>query len=114
MNSMTYRGYSARIGFDDEDGVFVGRVAGIADGVNFHGHTVGDLRSAFREAVEGYLEVCAPLGKGPQKPYSGQLMVRIAPDVHAKVALAAELAGKSLAKWAEEHLAEEADRVLAG
>lgn len=101
MSRMTYKGYSARIDFDDEDGLFVGRVAGLRDGVNFHGETVDELRAAFREAVDGYIDVCARIGKSPQKPFSGQLMVRVDPAVHARAALAAELAGMSLAKWTE-------------
>ena len=101
MSNMTYKGYSARVEFDDEDGLFVGRVAGLRDGVNFHGETVDDLRVAFREAVDGYIDVCARVGKTPQKPFSGQLMVRVDPAVHARAALAAELAGMSLAKWTE-------------
>lgn len=101
MSRMTYKGYSARVEFDDEDGLFVGRVAGLRDGVNFHGETVPDLRAAFREAVDGYIDVCARVGKTPQKPFSGQLMVRVDPAVHARAALAAELAGMSLAKWTE-------------
>ena len=104
MSTMTYRGYAARVEFDNEDGLFVGRVAGLRDGVNFHGSSVDDLRAAFREAVDGYIEVCARIGKSPQKPFSGQLMVRVDPAVHARAAQAAELAGKSLAKWAEEAL----------
>ena len=113
MNRMTYKGYSATIEYDDDDGVFFGRIAGIRDGVGFHAETVADLRAAFREAVDDYLETCAKLGKSPQKPYSGQIMVRVDPAVHAKAALAAELAGKSLAKWTEERLRESAERELA-
>jgi predicted HicB family RNase H-like nuclease len=40
----------------------------------------------------------------PEKVYSGQLMVRVDPAVHAQAAKAAEMTGKSLAHWAEEHL----------
>jgi predicted HicB family RNase H-like nuclease len=112
VNTMTYKGYTARIEYDDEDGIFFGRISGIDDGVNFHGETVRELREAFRESVEGYIAVCAKIGKSPQKPYSGQIMVRVDPQVHARAALAAELAGKSLAKWTEERLREDADRVL--
>lgn len=113
MNTMTYKGYSAAIQYDDDDGIFFGRLAGIRDGVGFHAETVSDLRAAFREAVDDYVETCAKLGKDPQKPYSGQLMVRVDPAVHARAALAAELAGKSLAKWAEERLREDAEREIA-
>jgi len=101
---MSYRGYAARIDYDDADGIFTGRIAGIRDGVGFHADTVEGLREAFREAVEDYLETCARIGKEPQKAYSGQMMFRVDPEVHRKAALAAELAGKSLNAWAEEVL----------
>jgi predicted HicB family RNase H-like nuclease len=72
------------------------------------------LKAAFHEAVDDYVETCAKIGKAPQKPYSGHIMVRVDPVVHARAALAAELAGKSLAKWTEERLREDADRQLGG
>ncbi len=103
-NTMTYQGYSARIEYDDEDGIFAGRIAGIRDGIGFHADTVEDLRDAFHEAVEDYIETCAKIGKEPQKAFSGQVMFRVDPEVHRKAALAAELSGKSLNQWAEEVL----------
>ena len=103
-NAMSYKGYSARVEYDDGDGIFTGRIAGIRDGVGFHADTVEGLREAFREAVEDYLETCAKIGKEPQRAYSGQMMFRVNPEVHRKAALAAELAGKSLNQWAEEVL----------
>jgi predicted HicB family RNase H-like nuclease len=108
-NAMSYKGYAARIEFDDEDGVFTGRLAGIRDGVGFHADTVEGLREAFREAVEDYLDTCARLGKEPQRAFSGQMMFRVNPEVHRKAALAAELAGKSLNQWAEEVLGKAAE-----
>ena len=112
MNTMTYKGYSARVEFDGEDEIFFGRIAGINDVVGFHAETVAALRDAFHQAVDGYIEACATVGKLAEKSYSGQFMVRVDPTVHARAALAAQLAGKSLAKWAEERLREDADRVL--
>jgi predicted HicB family RNase H-like nuclease len=103
-NMMSYKGYTARIEYDDEDGIFFGRIAGISDGVGFHAETVEDLRAAFHEAVEDYIETCAKVGKEPQKAFSGKMMFRVDPEVHRKAALAAELAGKSLNQWAEEAL----------
>lgn len=101
---MSYKGYSARVEYDDEDGIFTGRIAGIRDGVGFHADSVAELREAFHEAVEDYLETCARIGKEPQKTYSGQVMFRVSPEVHRKAAVAAELAGKSLNQWAEDVL----------
>ncbi len=103
-NVMTYKGYSARIEYDDDDGILFGQIAGIRDGVSFHAESVEELKVAFREAVDDYLDTCAKIGKEPQKPYSGNVMFRVSPEVHRKAAIAAELAGKSLNQWAEEVL----------
>lgn len=96
MSMMTYKGFSARIEYSDADGCFIGRVAGIQDVIGFHGQSVAKLRSAFKEAVDDYLETCERLGKQPNKPYSGQFRLRLSPDLHARVAIAAESKGKSL------------------
>ena len=72
--------------------------------VGFHAETVADLNAAFREAVNDYVATCRAIGKEPEKAYSGKLMLRIAPEVHANAALAAQLAGTSLNQWAEEVL----------
>ena len=101
---MACKGYVARIEYDDEDGIFTGRLAGIRDGVGFHADTVAELRAAFHEAVEDYVETCARLGREPQRAFSGQMMFRVAPEVHRRAVVAAELAGKSLNAWAEEVL----------
>lgn len=103
-NIMTYKGYAARIAYDDEDSVFTGQLAGIRDRVGFHGQTVQALREAFHEAVDDYLETCARVGKEPQRAFSGQVMFRVSPEVHRRAVVAAELAGKSLNQWAEEVL----------
>ena len=47
----------------------------------------------------------------PERPYSGRMMFRVAPEVHASAALAAQLSGKSLNQWAEEALRDAAARV---
>lgn len=103
-NTMSYKGYTARIEYSDEDGCFVGHLAGISDTVGFHGETVAELRSAFRDAVDDYLEMCERLNRPPQKPYSGKIMLRVPPDLHARAAIAAEATGKSLNQWAADVL----------
>ena len=106
MRTMTYKGYAARIEYSDEDNCFVGHIAGIKDVVGFHGDSVKGLRSAFRESVDDYLATCEKLGRAPQKPYSGKLMLRIPPEVHARAAMMAEAHGKSLNQWAADVLAD--------
>jgi predicted HicB family RNase H-like nuclease len=106
---MSYKGYFARIEFEAEDGLFVGRLAGINDVVGFHADSVAQLVKAFHDAVDDYVATCERAGKAPEKPYSGNVMFRISPEVHARAALAAQLAGKSLNQWGEEALAAAAE-----
>jgi predicted HicB family RNase H-like nuclease len=109
-NILRHKGYAARVEFDADDGIFFGRIAGIDDGVGFHADTVPGLIAAFEEAVDDYLETCARIGKAPDKPYSGKMMLRVSPETHAKAALAAKLAGKSLNQFGEEALRQAAER----
>ena len=103
-NTMTYKGYSARIEYDDEDSLFTGRIAGIRDGVGFHGSSVEELKAAFHEAVDDYVTTCAKIGKSPEKSHSCRILLRVDPELYRKAALAAELSGKSLNQWAEDVL----------
>lgn len=104
MNLMTYKDYSARIEYSDEDACFIGHIAGIRDVIGFHGESVTELRAAFEEAVDDYLATCEKLKRSPQRPYSGKVMLRIDPQIHAKVAMLAEAQGKSINAWAQEAL----------
>lgn len=107
-SSMTYKGYAARIEFSAEDDCFVGHIAGIQDVVGFHAESVSELKQAFQESVDDYMHTCEAVNKIPQKPYSGKLMLRIPPEIHAAVATAAQLSGKSINQWATEALGREA------
>lgn len=101
---MSYKGYTARIEYSDEDDCFVGHIAGINDVVGFHADSVRKLHFAFEEAVDDYLETCKKLKRHPQRPYSGKIMIRVRPDVHARAAMIAESHGKSLNSWVSECL----------
>lgn len=100
MKTMMYKDYAARVEYSDEDDCFVGHIAGIRDVVGFHGTSVRELRATFRDAVDDYLATCEKLGKSPQRPYSGRVMLRIPPEIHALAAMKAEAVGKSLNQWA--------------
>lgn len=105
MNTMNYKGYAARIEYSEEDDCFVGHIAGINDIVGFHADSVVQLHAAFEEAVEDYIQTCKKAGKIPQKPYSGKLLLRISPELHARAAISATLQGKSLNTWVADLLA---------
>jgi predicted HicB family RNase H-like nuclease len=103
-NVMTYKGYAARIEFDERDSIFVGKIMGIADDITFHGETVQRLRDDFQAAVDHYITDCEATGRKPLKAASGKLMLRISPEVHARALATAKATGKSLNQWAEEIL----------
>jgi predicted HicB family RNase H-like nuclease len=101
---MTHNGYTARVEFDERDNIFVGRLLGMSDIVSFHADNVPDLRAAFIEAVDDYLDTCAKLGKAPEKPASGKMMLRVPPEIHGAALVAAQASGKSLNQWAADVL----------
>lgn len=91
---LQYKGYFASVQFSAEDEVFFGKVLGINDLVSFEGTTVKELKNAFEEAVDDYLETCKALDKAPDKMYKGSFNVRIPPELHRQAALVS--AGKNM------------------
>lgn len=104
MNTMTFKGYTARVEIDARDKILVGRLLGMRDIVGFHADDVAGLREAFEESVNDYIDACAKIGKTPEKPASGKLMLRVAPEVHSAALIAAQASGVSLNQWAAKAL----------
>jgi predicted HicB family RNase H-like nuclease len=101
---MTYKSYTARVEYDERDDVFVGRVLGLQSILSFEGNSVEALKTAFEEAVNDYLQECQEKGLPPEKPASGKLLLRLAPELHGQAMVAAKAAGKSLNQWVAEAL----------
>ncbi|HEY1018003.1 MAG TPA: type II toxin-antitoxin system HicB family antitoxin [Sediminibacterium sp.] len=91
---LQYKGYFASVQFSAEDEVFFGKILGINDLVSFEGTTVKELKDAFKEAIEDYLETCKELEKEPEKMYKGSFNVRIPSELHRQAALVS--AGKNM------------------
>lgn len=96
---MIHKGYVGRVEFDDENEIFSGEVINTADVITFQGTTVTELKKAFVDSVEDYLEFCAERGEAPEKPFSGKLNLRLNPDLHKEAYLAARNSGISLNSW---------------
>ena len=60
---LKYKGYHAKISFDEDDGLFIGEVFGINDSLNFHGRTIGELTSSFHDCIDNYVSVCTKFQK---------------------------------------------------
>ena len=111
INTMSYKGYTTSMVFDADDKIIVGRVQDIDDIISFHGESVAEFEANFHAAVEDYLAASKALGSAPERPASGKVMLRIAPEVHAAALKAAARSGTSLNKWAEGALGKAARKV---
>jgi len=65
---MTYKGYVGSVTYDDDDGILFGTVVNIDDVVTFEGTSVDEIRQAFHNSVDFYLEFCAEQGDAPEQP----------------------------------------------
>lgn len=111
MNTMEYKGFTARIEYDGDDEVFVGRLLGMRAVVSFHADTVAKLKREMHVAVDEYVASCERRGETPEKPLSGNVPLRMPPEVHGRAAVLAEASGKSLNQLITE-LVESATRQL--
>ena len=101
---MEYKGYIGDVKFDADAAIFHGEVINTRDVITFQGQSVDELIAAFHGSVDDYLAFCAERGEEPDKPFSGQFMTRIPPELHREVNIAARVAGKSLNAWVTEQL----------
>ena len=101
---MEYKGYIGDVKFDADASIFHGEVINTRDVITFQGRSVDELIAAFHGSVDDYLAFCAERAEEPDKPFSGQFMTRITPELHREVNIAARVAGKSLNAWVTEQL----------
>ena len=99
---MEYRGYFAKVEFDDDASIFHGEVLNLRDVITFEGETVKELKQAFQDSVDDYLDFCTERGEDPEKPFSGKFVVRVEPELHKNITIDARKKGKSLNVWVKE------------
>jgi predicted HicB family RNase H-like nuclease len=101
---MEYKGYTGKIEIDDEAGILHGEVLNLRDVITFEGKTLEEIRQAFKDSIDDYLEFCATHGESPEKPFSGRLVIRISPELHRDIYVRSKIAEKSLNNWIREAL----------
>ncbi len=104
MNVMTHEGYQARIEYDEELDQFRGEILGLNGGADFHGKNPEELRAEFKMSLEVFLLVCLENGIEPRRSFSGRFNLRISPELHERLAMAAQTEGKSINSIAQEAL----------
>ncbi len=96
---LEYKGYIGNVEFDDGADIFHGEVINLRDVITFQGRTVDDLRKAFKESIDDYLEFCLERNESPEKPFSGKFTIRLNPELHREIYVKAHKAHKSLNSW---------------
>lgn len=93
---LNYKGYFGRVEFDDEAKLLHGEVVGTRDVITFEADSASKVGRAFRDSVDDYLAYCAERNESPEKPASGNFMVRLPRDLHRDIDRIAKAEGKSL------------------
>jgi predicted HicB family RNase H-like nuclease len=106
-NMLKYKDFYGSVEYSAADECFFGKIIGSADLVTFEGESVGNLKKAFKEAVEDYLILCKETGKEPQKSYKGSFNIRISPELHKEAAVVASREGISLNAFVERAIFDE-------
>jgi predicted HicB family RNase H-like nuclease len=104
MNLMSVDGYYARIEYNSDTDLFRGEILGLSGGADFYGANPDELRREFKKSLDVFLEVCKEQGIEPRRQFSGKFNLRIPPELHKQLAMAAEAQGKSLNALAQETL----------
>ncbi len=102
---LQYKSYYASVHFSAGDEVFYGKILGINDLVSFEGSSVKELKKAFKDAVEDYLETCLEIGKAPEKTYKGTFNVRVPVTLHKEASLFAAVHNITLNEFVKTVLA---------
>ena len=99
---MEYKGYHAAIKYDPDGEALHGVVVGARDVIMFQATSVEELKKEFKFSIDDYLASCAERGERPDKPFTGDILLNISPDLHRAAAVAASARGKSLDDWIAE------------
>jgi hypothetical protein len=65
---MEHRGYTGSVEFDAVEGYFYGRVLDLKDTITYEADCEARLESAFRDAVDEYLDQCWACEQAPEQP----------------------------------------------
>lgn len=105
-DKLIYKDFIGSVHFAAEDDVFFGKIEGINDLVTFEGTTVSNLKTAFKDAVQDYIEICEENGREVFKSFKGSFNIRVNPDLHSKAYEQALLEGKTLNQFVKEAIEE--------
>ena len=112
-NIMKYKGYYGSIEFDEDELIFHGKLQFIPSLISYEGDSARDIKQAFEEAVDDYLQVCEERQITPDKPFKGTFNVRVGESRHEKAVLIAQKIGTSLNDFVKQALDHEFEKYAA-
>ena len=104
QTTIQWKGYIAKIEYDQDIRKFYGIVQNATSVITFYGSSVEELEQEFENSMLEYFKVCEESGRQPDKPYSGKFSVRLTPQMHGRIVASAIQAGKSVNKWVADTL----------
>jgi len=113
---LNHKGYTGTIDFSLKDNILFGKIIGIDDLVSYEAENLSQLKKAFKEAVEDYLDNCKEIGKNPDKTFSGTFNVRTSNQLHKKLSFLASSRNMKLnevVNVACDYLVKNEDKILA-
>jgi len=108
---MEYNGYLGTVEYDAQAKIFHGDIINTRDVITFQGTTVDEIERAFKDSIDDYIAWCKEEGVEPEKPYSGKFNVRVSPELHRQVAVAAKKMRMSLNSFVEKAITDEMNMV---
>jgi predicted HicB family RNase H-like nuclease len=60
---LDYKGFEGHAELDEDSGLFHGEVLATRDVITFQATSVDELRRAFQDSVDDYLQFCSELGE---------------------------------------------------
>lgn len=109
-DTLSYKGYIAKINTSIEDNCLYGKIEFINDLVMFDGETIAELRAEFEKAVDQYLQMCKENNLEPDQPFKGSFNIRIGSDLHKKLSLEAAKDSRSLNELIKDVLSKHVNR----
>ena len=101
---LSYKGYIGEAVYDDEIGMFSGKITNAKAIGTFYGKSVDEIETEFKNTIDYYLDLCKRKNVEPEKPFSGKFNLRVPPELHRRIYLASNDEGKSINAWIQEKL----------
>ena len=105
-NTMVFGDYLAVINYDADIEMFRGEFLSLNGGADFYAKDIQGLKEEGQKSLNEFLKICKERGINPKKLYSGELRLKISPQLHEKIATLANIKHKSLDSFINETLIE--------